>query len=170
MMMGEAAPLVTMPPGDDVAVYDVIGEPFGEGGVKAIPACVLPAAAKAIVGAPGTPAGVTLFDGADAGPAPTALVAETVKVYAVPLARPPTVIGEAGPLAVRPPGDEVTVYDVIGVPPLEAGGVNATVACALPAVATTLVGAPGNAAGVTLFEGAEAGPVPTALVAATVKV
>src|SRR6187401_2214741 len=95
MMMGEAAPLATMPPGDDVTVYDVTGEPFDKGGVKATPACVLPAAATTVVGAPGTPAGVTLFDGADAGPAPTALVAETVKVYTVPLARPPTVIGEA---------------------------------------------------------------------------
>jgi len=169
-MMGEAGPLVTIPPGEDVAVYDVIGEPLEAGGVNATPACVLPAAATAPVGTPGTPAGVTLFDGADAGPAPTALVAVTMKVYAVPLARPPTVIGEAGPLAVKPPGDDVTVYDVIGVPPLERGGANATVACALPAVATTLVGAPGNAAGATLFEGADAGPVPTAFVAVTVKV
>jgi hypothetical protein len=169
-MMGEAAPLVTIPPGDDVAVYEVMGEPFDEGGVNATPACVLPAAAKAIVGAPGTPAGVTLFDGADADPPPTALVAVTVKVYAVPLASPVTVIGEAGPLAVNPPGDEVTVYDVIGVPPLERGGVNVTVACALPAEATTFVGIPGNAAGVTGFEGADAGPAPKALAAVTVKV
>jgi len=169
-MMGEPGPLATIAPGEDVAVYDVTGEPFDAAAVNATPACVLPAAAMRFVGAPGTPAGVTLFDGADAGPAPTALVAVTVKVYAVPLARPPTVIGEAGPVALMPPGDDVTVYDVIGVPPLEMGGVNATVACALPAVATTPVGLPGNAAGMTLFEGADAGPVPTALVAVTVKV
>ena len=37
--------------------------------------------------------GVTLFDGADGGPTPTPLVAVTVKVYAVPLVSPLTMIG-----------------------------------------------------------------------------
>jgi hypothetical protein len=38
------------------------------------------------VGAPGTAAaGVTAFDRADGGPAPTPLAAETVNVYVVPL-------------------------------------------------------------------------------------
>jgi hypothetical protein len=55
-------------------------------------------------------------------------------------------------------------------PPLEAGAVKVTVACALPAVAVPMVGAPGTVAGVTLFEAAEAALVPTALVAVTVKV
>ena len=41
-----------------------------------------------MVGAPGTVAGVTLFDAADGGAGPIALVAVTVKVYAVPLVRP----------------------------------------------------------------------------------
>jgi hypothetical protein len=61
---------------------------------------------------------------------------------------------------------------VIAEPPV-AGALNVTVACALPAVAVTPVGAPGavtGASGVTLFEGADAGPVPTAFVAVTVKV
>jgi len=80
------------------------------------------------------------------------------------------VTGEAAPLAVIPPGDDVTVYSVIGEPPVEAGGVNVTVACALPAVAVPIVGAPGRLANVTLFEGADAGPVPAAFVAVTVKV
>jgi hypothetical protein len=40
----------------------------------------------------------------------------------------------------------------------------------LPAVALTLDGAPGGAAGVTLFDGDEAALVPTALVAVTMKV
>ena len=53
--------------------------------------------------------GVTLLEGADAGPVPTELVAVTVKVYAVPLVSPVTVIGLADPLAVRLPGFEVTV-------------------------------------------------------------
>ena len=56
------------------------------------------------------------------------------------------------------------------LPPFEAGGEKLTAACALPAVAVTPVGAPGTVAGVTLFEGLEAAPVPTALVAVTVNV
>jgi hypothetical protein len=45
-----------------------------------------------------------------------------------------------------------------------------TVAVALPGVADAPEGAPGTVAGVTAFEGLEAAPVPTALVAVTVKV
>jgi len=59
---------------------------------------------------------------------------------------------------------------VIGKPPFDAGGANATPACVFPATAMTIVGAPGTVPGVTLFDGADAGPVPTAFVAATVKV
>ena len=51
-------------------------------------ACALPAVAVTPVGAPGADAGVTLFDGADGGPVPIALVAVTVNVYAVPLVSP----------------------------------------------------------------------------------
>ena len=58
---------------------------------------------------------------------------------------PVTVIGDAVPLPVMPPGEDVTVYVVIGDVPLEDGGVNVTVACALPAVARGIVGAPGTA-------------------------
>jgi hypothetical protein len=61
------------------------------------------------VGAPGTVATVTGFDAADAGPVPTAFVAVTVKVYAVPLVRPETTMGEELPVPVNPPGEEVTV-------------------------------------------------------------
>jgi hypothetical protein len=52
---------------------------------------------------------VTEFDGADAGPVPAVFVAVTVKVYAVPLVSPVTVIGLAVPLAEMPAGLEVTV-------------------------------------------------------------
>ena len=124
------------------------------------------ALAATIVGAPGTVAGVTVFDGADAGPVPTALVAVTVKVYAAPLVRPATVMGDAAPLALMPPGEELAVYDVIGEPPLETGGVNVIVACPFPAVAVPMMGAPGTAPGVALTA-AEAGPVPKAFVAVT---
>ena len=59
---------------------------------------------------------------------------------------------------------------MIGLPPLEAGGVKATEAESLPAVAVPMVGAPGTVAGVAELEAAEAGPVPTPLMAITVKV
>ena len=109
-MMGEADRLAVMPPGEDVTVYDVIATPpLDAGGANATPAWVLPAATPTIVGAPGTVPGVTLFDGADASPVPTEFVAVTVNVYAVPLASPPTTMGEAPPLTLMPPGEDVTV-------------------------------------------------------------
>ena len=52
-----------------------------------------------------------------------------------------------------------------------AGAVQLTTALALPAVAVTFVGAPGTlATGVTEFEGADCGPKPAELIAATVNV
>ncbi len=86
------------------------------------------------------------------------------------MVKPVTVIGLDAPAPVFPPGFEVAVYPVIGLPPSEAGGVKATVAWPLPAVALPMVGAPGTPAGVTLFDAADAGPLPTALAAFTVKV
>ena len=62
---------------------------------------------------------------------------------------------------------------MIAEPPFDAGAVNVTVACALPAVAVAPVGAPGTVAGVTgvtLFDAAEGALGPTAFVAVTVKV
>jgi hypothetical protein len=53
---------------------------------------------------------------------------------------------------------------------LLAGAVNVTVACAFPAVATTLVGGPGTVEGVTELEAELAGPGPLAFVAVTLKV
>ena len=68
------------------------------------------AAAVIPVGAPGAiGAGVTADDALEAVPVPAELVAVTVKVYAVPLVSPVTVIGDEAPVAVRPPGAEVTV-------------------------------------------------------------
>jgi hypothetical protein len=61
------------------------------------------------VGGLDTVAGVTLFEAAEAGLDPMALVAFTVNVYAVPLVRPVTVIGLVVPVAVNPPVEEVTV-------------------------------------------------------------
>jgi hypothetical protein len=61
---------------------------------------------------------------------------------------------------------------VIALPPLLDGAVQLTVADPSPAVADTPVGAPGgvDAFGVTELDGEDAGPVPFALVADTVKV
>ena len=58
-----------------------------------------------------TAAGVTAFDAAEAGPVPTALVAVTVNVYAVPLVSPLTVALVAG-------GLPVTVVGVCAVVPM----------------------------------------------------
>jgi len=56
------------------------------------------------------------------------------------------------------------------LPPVEAGAVKATLACALPAVATGPVGAEGTVIGVTAPDATEATEFPAALVATTVKV
>jgi hypothetical protein len=121
-----------------VALYGVLSRPCGS-------------VVVVIVGG-GVPDGVTPFDGVDSGPLPTAFVAWTVNVYVVPFVSPVTVRGLDGPEAVKPPGLEVTVYEVIGLPPSEAGGLKLIVACPLPAVAVTAVGAPGAvAAGLPQF-------------------
>jgi hypothetical protein len=62
-----------------------------------------------IVGAPGTVAGVIILLGSEDALVPTSFVAVTVNVYEVLFVRPVTVSGEPAPLAVNPPGDEVTV-------------------------------------------------------------
>ncbi len=88
----------------------MIGDPpFDAGGVKATEACPLPPVAVPMVGVPGAVAAVTEFEEPEAALVPTALVAVTEKVYAVPLVRPVTTNGEEVPVAVIPPGDEVTV-------------------------------------------------------------
>jgi hypothetical protein len=72
---------------------------------------------------------------------------------------------------VKPPGDEVTVYPVMGAPPLEPGAVHDTVDWLLALdVAVTPVGAPGTTDGVAVADGDEAALVPAELVALTVKV
>jgi hypothetical protein len=83
--------------------------PFDAGGVKATETCPFPAVAVPTVGAPGALAAVTEFDGAEPVPVPTVLVAVTENVYAVPFVSPVTTIGDEVPVAVMPPGDDVTV-------------------------------------------------------------
>ena len=130
---------------DEVATFPVEGIVFetavsqGRGLCSVYPGRMEPTAG--VTGASGVTvgaSGVTAFDAVDAGlTCPELFVAVAVKVYDVPFVRPVTVIGDVLPVAVMLPGEEVTVYPVIP-PPTE--GVNDTVACALPAVATRLVG------------------------------
>jgi hypothetical protein len=54
-------------------------------------------------------AAVILLDAALQAPAPAALAALTLKVYAVPRVRPVTVNGEDAPDVVMPPGVDVAV-------------------------------------------------------------
>jgi hypothetical protein len=65
-------------------------------------------------------------------------------------------------------GVAVTAYEVIGLPPFDAGAWNVTVACALPADAVTFSGADGGEQGVPAAD--IAGPVPTEFAAVTEKV
>ena len=88
----------------------MIAEPPLLGAVKLTAALPLLPLAAMPVGPPGAvAAGVTADEALEAVPVPTRLVAVTVKVYAVPLISPITVIGDEVPVAVKPPGEEVTV-------------------------------------------------------------
>ena len=88
----------------------------------------------------------------------------------MPLVRPVTVTDVPVIAALPPAGLELTLYEVMALPPFDAGAVQETAADALPAVALTAVGAPGTLAGVTLLEAAEAVLEPIALWATTEKV
>ncbi len=95
---------------EDVAVYPVIAEPPVALVVKGTDTTPdAPPVAVPMVGACGTVVAVILLDAAEAGLVPTALVAVTVNVYAVPEARPVTVNGDEAPDAVNPPALDVTV-------------------------------------------------------------
>ena len=114
---------------------------------------------------------MTAVDAADAALVPAAVMAFTVNVYAVPLVSAPTVADVAPVVvAVLLPGDEVTVYPVIALPPSDTGAVHDTDACALPATAVTPVGEPGGPAGVIAADGVDDGPVLTAFLAVTMNV
>ena len=110
-VIGEDVPVAVTPPGEEVTVYPVIvAPPVLVGAVKLTVALPLVLVAEILVGTPGAiAAGVTADDALEAAPVPTELVAVTVKVYAVPLVSPITVIGDDVPVAVMPPGEEVTV-------------------------------------------------------------
>ena len=135
-------------------------------------AWVSPTVAAPMTGGPGTVAGVTLFDMADGALLPTALVAVTVKAYAVPLAKPITLIEVHGAtqLPAMPDGAEIAVYPLIVAPPLLAGAVKVMIALALPGVADTPVGGSGTTAFGVNMTADDALPVPTVLIAFTLQV
>ena len=108
---------------------------------------------------------VSVVDGvtatvAEATLGPTALLATTAHIYAVPFTRLPTVAGENIADPVNAPGLQVAVYPLIGAPPSNAGGVKAMKACMLPGVAAPMVGAPGTTAKGVTSTGAELVLVP----------
>ena len=132
--------------GLEVTVYEVIELPLAVGAVHDTVALPCPAVAITPVGLPGSPEGVTLLDGLEAAPDPSTFVAVTVNVYGVPFVRPVTV-QESCPLDhahVLPPGELVTVYDVIAIPPSLDGAVQETVAWLSAPLAVGPVGLPGT--------------------------
>jgi hypothetical protein len=124
------------------------------------------------VGAPAIADGITVFDGSDALLIPARFVAVTVNVYDVPFMRPATV-QEVAVVAVqvRPPGEAVTVYPVIEIPPSLTGAIHEITDEAFAAeVAETSVGGPGTAAGTTAAEASDSADVPDAFEAETLNV
>jgi hypothetical protein len=92
-------------------VYDVIAEPFDAGAVHETVIFSVPATTTTLVGASGAFAGVIELEASDALDAPFALLAFTVKVYAVPFDKPETVQEVVGAFTVqvKSPGLDVTV-------------------------------------------------------------
>jgi hypothetical protein len=91
----------------------IVAPPLLAGAVKLTTTCALPLTPLTTVGTPGIVTGITEEEALEALLVPALLVAVTVKVYAVPLVRPVTVIGELLPVAVTaeppPTGVAVTV-------------------------------------------------------------
>jgi sulfur carrier protein ThiS len=158
-------------PGDEVTVYPVIAlPPLDPGALQLTTDEESAAVPETPVGAPGTVLGVTLADALEATEFPAAFVALTVNVYAVPLVKPETVQEVDAVVQVNDPGDEVTVYPVIALPPLDPGALQLTTDEESAAVPETPVGAPGTVLGVTLADALEATEFPAAFVALTVNV
>ena len=96
--------MIALPPLLDGAVQLTIAEPSA-------------GAALTFAGADGTVTATIEFDGAEAVPGPLELVATTVNVYVVPPVSPDTTALKVVPftVVVSPPGDDVTVYEVMGL-------------------------------------------------------
>jgi len=114
--------------------------------------------------------GIVFADEADAADEPAPLVATTVKVYSIPSVNPVTTTDVPVVVAVILPGFEVTVYEVIVFPPLDAGADHDTVTCPTSGTKVVIVGAPGTVYGVTEEDAVDALELPALLVAITVNV
>ena len=138
------------PPGDEVAVYEVIAEPPFEAGALNLTVAerLLVVVATSEVGAPGAPTVVIELEALEAEPVPAELDAVTINVYEVPAVKPAIAIVPLPACEIEPvftPEDEVAVYEVIVAPPSEVGAVNETFAVVAPvSAADTEVGAPGT--------------------------
>jgi len=112
--------------GEGVIVYPVIAAPPFEVSVQftlAVPG-ELPATAEPIVGAEGGPTIVIELEGAEGDPVPIEFLALTVKVYGIPVVKPPIVVEYTKPLISNPvhpwhAGEGVIVYPVIDEPPFD---------------------------------------------------
>ena len=158
-------------PGEEVTVYEVIEAPPVENGAdQETTTDPPPLTPTTPVGVPGTDAGVTAADGSEPAPAPTAFEAVTVNVYDAPFVSPLTVQLVETVVQLRPPGDEITVYDVTAEPPLFAGADHETSTEESPNTPDTPVGAPGAVAGTTADDADEAEPAPAMFAARTANV
>ena len=160
------------PPGLEVTVYPLTAAPFAAGAVQDTTLWAsVSAVADTPEGAPGTADGTTAEDGAEAALVPFAFVAVTVNVYEVPLVRPVTVQLVVAVVQVNPPGEEVTVYPVMAVPPLFDGAVHETTDWVLAApVADAPVGTCETPSGMIAEEAEDAEPAPDTFVAVTLNV
>jgi len=115
--------------------------------------------------------GTAVFEIADAVLVPALFVAVTLNVYELPLVNPLMVHVVVVVVQKAPPGAAVTVYSVIGAPPLEPGAVHEITDSAFAFDdAITFVGAPGAVAGVAAADAIDADEVPEMFVAVTLNV
>ena len=132
---------------DDAQVYPVIVLPPVAGAVQEIVSASAAVDTLGAEGVAGTVVAVIEAEADESSDEPDKLFPLTVNVYAVSDCNPSTVIGDDAPVAVKPPGDDVTVKDVAGAP---APSVKVTVAAPLlnardvpTSVAVPIVGMPG---------------------------
>lgn len=121
---------------------------------------------------------MTVPDAVPLAPLPAPFAAVTVQEcadpYALLFAVMVAVVAPAvfAVLAVPLVGVHVTLYEVIGAPPSDAGAAHVTEICVfgVPSDAITLVGAPGGPYGVTAFDAVDSLPKLARPCAATVQV
>jgi hypothetical protein len=129
------------PPGDAIAVYPVIAVPPSDPvAVQLTRDLAFSICPLTFVGALGAVAPLRLSVAIDGDELPLVFVATTTNLYAVPFVNPVTVQEVDVVVQVKRPGNEVTVYPVIALPPLDTGAVQLTTEEVLAYVRLTLVG------------------------------